>query len=882
MKLPGRLRSFAAVLFHRRKFEAGMDDELRFHLETYVDDLVRDGVPREEACRRARVEFGGMEKVKDDCREARGFSFFDELRQDLQYAFRVMRRTPAFTVSVILTLALGIGANTAIFSVVRAVLLRALPYDNADRIVTIWERNTERGRRDKVTGGDYSDWQARNHAFDEMGYSWDAAYTLTDSGDPQSLVAYQLSSNFFSVLGARSFIGRTFSPEDGQPGHDHVVVLSHHLWKSKFGGDANILDRMIRLDGNSYIVIGVMPQEFAHPTATVDAWTPLSFPKGLDQNFALHVFQVVARLKPDVSLPEAQSQMNLLAQQSAREHPDTNGHTSAELEPIRQTYVGNVQLALWVLQAAVFFMLLIACGNVANMLLARASASEREIAVRVALGAGKWRLLRQYLTQGFVLSACSAALGILFAYWSVAILSELFRAQLATLPLPQRPEAWLDWPVLCFAALTAAFVSLIFGAIPAFRGVIPSQEDLRAGGRGTTDRLFAIRLRSILIVGQVALSLLLLVGSGLLLRSFLKLQSQVLGFQPHHVLSFVLQFPPNRYSGLPRTASSLDQMLSRIRDIRGVESAAFISSLPLSGMDARRPYFKPEDPAGRGQPQMVQYRVITPDYFRAMNIPLKKGRFFDDRDRQGSQDVVIINDKLARELWPDADPIGRILNVGDLRQPEPREVVGVVGDVRHQGAGTESPIEVYRPAYQVSWPFFAAVVRSTGEGAQIVSAVRAAVWTVDKDLPVDRVRPMDDLAVESVSLRRTSMLLLGLFAGLAVLLASAGIYSMISYSVTVRTHEVGIRMALGARSANVLKTVLGRTAILTIGGLAIGLLAAFGLTRFLASLLFNITPTDTATLVLAVVTLAFIAVCAAYFPVRRACRIDPNTALRYE
>jgi putative ABC transport system permease protein len=882
VKLAGRFRSLVDVLIRRGRFEAGMDDELRFHLETYVDELVRDGIPREEAHRRARLEFGGVEKVKEDCRRARGFQFFDELRQNLRYAFRIMWRSPAFTAVIILTLALGIGANTAIFSLVRGVLLRALPYADADRLVSIWEKNTERERRDKLTGGDYAEWQARNHVFDEMGYSWDAAYTLTDRGDPESLIAYQFSSNFFSVLRAQSLIGRTFTSEDGQPGHDHVVVLSHHLWKSKFGGDTNVLNRVIRLNGDSYTVIGVMPKEFAHPTATVDLWTPLSYPKGLDQNFGMHVFQVVARLKPGMNLKEAQAEMNLLAQQSAREHPNTNRHTSVELELIRQTYVGNIQLALWVLQAAVFFMLLIACGNAGNMLLARATASEREVAVRAALGAGRWRLLRQYFTQGLFLSACSAVLGILFAYWGVGILPELFRRQLAVLPLPNEPAAWLDWPVLGFAVAIAAFVALIFGTIPALRGSIPSQEDLRAGGRGTTERQFAIRLRSALIVGQVALSLLLLVGSGLLLRSFLKLQDQSLGFQPHHVLSFVLQFPANRYPGLTRTASSLGQMLSGIREIPGVDSAAFISTLPLSGMDARRPYFKPDDPAGRDQQQMVQYRVITPDYFRAMNIPLKKGRFFDESDRQGSRDVVIISDKFARELWPDADPVGRMINVGDLMQPEPREIVGVVGDVRHQGLGTEPPIEVYRPAYQVAWPFFGAVVRSTSEPAPVVSSVRAAVWAVDKDLPIDSIRTMDDLAIDSVGLRRTSMQLLGLFAGLAVLLASAGIYSMISYSVTVRRHEVGIRIALGARRADVLRTVLGHTAVLTISGLAIGLVASWGLTRFLASLLFNVSPTDTVTLVLAILALAFTAVCAAYFPVRRAFRIDPNTALRYE
>lgn len=879
-----RFRSLADALFRRDRFENSMSDEVQFHLEAYVEELVRAGIPRDEAHRRARIEFGGVELVKDDCRQARGLQSFDELGQNLRHSLRTIRRNPAFTCVIVAILALGIGGNTAVFSVVRAVLLRPLPYGESERLVSIWEKNTEHQRKDKLTGGDYADWRARNHAFDEMAYSWDASYTLTDSGDPQTVLAYNFSPNFFSMLGAQPLLGRTFVEEDGQPGHDRVVVLSHHLWEGKFGGDRSIVGRVIRLDGDPYTVIGVMPNEFAHPNSKVDVWTPLPFPNGLAQNFGLHVFQVVARLKPTVSLTQAQNEMNFLARQSAEDHPNTNLHTSAELEQLRETYVGNIRLPMLVLQAAVFFMLLIACSNVANMLLARASANEREVAIRSSLGAGKWRLLRQYLVQGLVLSISAATLAVVVAYWGVAVLPQLFRTQLATLPLPAHPGDWLDWRVMAFTLGTALLVAVICSAIPALRAR-PSQEVLRSGGRGTTERLFALRLRSALIVGQVALSLMLLVGSGLLIRSFLKLQDQSLGFQPHGILSFVLQFPPNRYSGLPRTASFLEEMLTLIRAVPGVESAASISTPPLTGMDARRPYFDPSGPTDQqktDQYQTVQYRVITPDYFRVMNIRLKAGRFFDDRDRQGSRNVIIINEKLARERWPNTNPVGRTLNVADLARPEPREIVGVVGDVRHEGLAAESPIEVYRPAYQVSWPFFGVVVRTSLDPAQLVSSVRAAVWAGDKDLPVNDVRTMEDLAADSVGLHRTIMLFLGLFASLAVLLACVGIYSMISYSVTLRTHEIGIRMALGARTPDVLSIILGRTTMLTIIGLVIGLIAALGLTRFLATLLFDIRPTDMVTLVAAMLTLALTAVCAAYFPARRACRIDPNIALRDE
>ena len=367
MKLLARLRSLVDALFRRDRFETGMADEVRFHLEAYVEDLVRSGIPRDEAFRRARIEFGGVERVKDECRQARGLRLFDELAQHLRYALRSLRRNPGFSAVVILTLALGIGANTAIFSIVRGVLLRPVPYQEPGRLVSLWEKNTERQTRDKVTAGNYLDWRARNRVFDDIAYSWDVAYTLTDSGDPESLLAYMFSPNFFSLLGAQPLIGRTFVAEDAQPGRDRVVVLSHRLWTRKFGGDASIVGRPIRLDGDLYTVIGVMPNEFAHPSSNVGAWTPLPFPNGLAQNRGLHVFQVVARLKPSLSLAQAQSEMNALAKQSATEHPDTNLHTSVELELIRETYVGNVRLALWVLQAAVFFMLVVACGNVANM-----------------------------------------------------------------------------------------------------------------------------------------------------------------------------------------------------------------------------------------------------------------------------------------------------------------------------------------------------------------------------------------------------------------------------------------------------------------------------------------------------------------------------------
>jgi putative ABC transport system permease protein len=857
---------FRRLLFYcrRRRFEAELDEEMRYH-------LMMSGRP----------QFGNVTLLKEEAREMWGWNWVDELVRDVRYSFRQFRRNPGFTAVVIVTLALGIGANTAIFSILRGVLMRSLPYQDPDRLVTVWEKDTERQQREKLAGGDFTDWKARNHVFEDLAYSWDASYTLTGSGDPQTLFGYQFSPNLFSLLGVHTLAGRTFEPEDGQPGHDHVAVLSYRLWQSTFRGDANIVGRAIRLDGDPYIVIGVMPKEFAHPNTKVDLWTPLPFPNGLARNWGFHVFQVLGRLKPRVSLVQAQSEMNALAHQSAQEHPKTNLHTIAELEPIRETYVGNVRPALWILQAAVFMMLLIACGNVANMMLARASTSDRDVAVRLALGAGQGRLLRQYLVQGLFLAASGAGLGVALAFGAVGVLPRLFRDQLGNLPLPNDAVAWMDWPVLSFALAIGALTGLIFGAIPALRRASPSQEVLKAVGRGAMGRLRAVRLRSVLIVGQVALSLPLLVGAGLLIQSFFRLEDQSLGFQTDHVLSFVLTLPPNRYSDLAKTAPFLAQMLAHIRAVPGVESAASISTPPLTGMDARRPYTIPGEPAA-DLADMVQYRVITPDYFRVMRIPLKSGRFFEDGDRQGSRDVVVINEKLARRLWPSGDAVGKTLNVADLATPEPREIVGVVGDVHHSGLASQPPIEVYRPSYQAAWPFVGVVVRTTREPTQLARSVSEAVWAVDKDLPINNVQTMDDLAADSIALRRSSTLLLSVFAGLALFLACLGIYSVISYSVTLRTHEIGVRMALGATTSDMLVMTLQQSVALTLIGIALGVAAASALTRFLTTLLFGITATDAVTLVLATVAMTAVSAGAAYFPARRASLVDPMVALRYE
>ena len=756
-------------------------------------------------------------------------------RRDLQYALRQFRRSLAFHLAIVLMLALGIGANTSIFSVLRAVLLRALPYRDAARLVAV----TQSG--DKVTGAALTEWQARSRSMEGLAYYWDAQYTLTGAGTPRSLNAFQFSANLFPMLGAQPLLGRTFVE-----GEERVAVLSYTLWQSAFGGDHSVLGRSIQLDGQAYTVVGVMPEDFAHPNATAAIWTPLKMDAGLAANRELHAFMVLGRLARGSTIQRARAEM---------------GAWGARIQPLRDVYAGNLGPALWALQGAVLFLLLIACANVANMLLARAGQAEREVAIRLALGAGRGQLFRQFATHGILLSLAGAAAGVLLAGWGVMALPRLFAAQFAGIALPSADREWIDWSVLSFTLAIGVAAGLVFGAIPALRTP------------GIRDRRVTAHVRGALIVAQVALSLVLMTGSGLLIRSVIRLEGRSLGLRTDQVVTGVVVLPPNRYRGLEQTSAFLNDALGRLATSPEVEAAGAISTLPLSGMNARR---RLEMPGQR--PETVEFRVATPGYFRAMGIQLQAGRLFDERDRRGSTDVAIVNQRLARRLWPGQNAIGKMLPVADLGAIVPREVVGVVGDVRHSGLASEPPIEVYRPAAQVRWPFFAIVAR----GRVGAATLEQAVWAVDKDLPVQSVRTMETLAAESIGLQRASMWLLAIFAAVALVLSSLGIYSVMSYVVAQRTQEIGIRIALGARPVDIVRTVVGWSAVLAGAGLVGGVGASWGVTRYLSSLLFGISPTDTVTLTAAAGGMALVAALAALRPARRAAQVDPVVALRWE
>jgi predicted permease len=866
-------------LFRRRRFDCELAEEMQYHL----DLKAQAGGGTEEARYRARREFGNSLLLRERSRDLWGWRWLRELAQDLRFALRMLLRGPGFTAIAVLSLALGIGANTAIFSLVNMVLLRPLPYREPGRLVALWEWNIRDRHINTVTGGNYADWKARNHVFEELGYSWDTAYTFTGTNNPESTFGYMLSCNFFRLLGAAPLVGRTFAAEECQTGKDHVVVLSYKLWQRRFAGDRDITGRAVQLDGVPYTVIGVMPAAFTHPSIATALWTPLALPADALSDRKNHALRVIGRLEAGVTFERAQIEMGRLATQLAKEYPDTDTGMGVQLWPIRDLYVGDVKPALVALQMAVLLMLLIACANVANLLVARACAREREVALRRALGAGRLRLIRQLLTEGVLLGMLGGAAGVVLALWSVSALASLLPASFAGLVDMEHARAWINTPVLLLAVLLSMASGIVFGAAPAFRGSASPSETLKAVGRSLTEGRGRMRLRGALVVSQIALSLVLLIGAGLIVRSFLRLADRRFGFRTDHVLTLELILRENRFADAERMAPFLEQVSQKIEAISGVESVGIISTLPLTGHYARRNFTIPGQPElPYAQQNVAEFRVVTPAYFRTMGIALGRGRYFDANDRAGAPGVAIINETLARRMFLNQDPIGRTIRVADAGMPEAREIVGIVGDTRHHELAIDPEPEIYRPFYQVFWPFFGIAVRSSGDPLAVASAVRSAIWSVDKEQPINSMATIEQLAGTALATRRASMILLSLFAGIALVLSAIGIYGIMAYSVTHRTHEIGIRMALGAEARSVLGMVLGRAVLLAAGGVAIGLAGAAGATRLLRSQLVDISATDPITFAVISVSLSAVALLAAYLPARRASKVDPVVALRYE
>ena len=807
--------------------------------------------------------------------------------QDIRYAARLFRRSPGFTLIAVPALALGIGATTAIFSVVDAVVLKPLPYRDPGQLVQLWMRFTGIGipnDQNAVSAPEFQDLQ-QNSSFSEIAAIDDASFNINIGGAPERVQAGVVSTSFFRLLGVQAQLGRVFLPEEGRAGHEHVVLLSDGLWRRRFGADRSVLGRKLVMNGQSNEIIGVLPPGFDMPHDD-EVWTPLVFAAAdlTPDARGSHYLRVIARIKPELTVAQARSDMAAVSRRMIEQNPGypyKPYNFTVLLVPLLEQEVGDIKLALWVLMGAVGLVLLIACGNVANLLLVRASVREREMAVRQALGVSRWRLARQLLTESVLLALAGGAAGLALAFGALRLLIAASAAS-----FPRVADTRIDPGVLGFALLVSVTTGIVFGLAPVFQTSRQSTHDtLKEGGRGSAGGHLQ-RLRGALVVGELALSLALLAGSGLLIRSFLRLQEVDAGFRPAGVLTMRVSLPEEKYPKPEQTRIFYRDLLDRVRQIPGVDAAGAVTGLPLSGtgwsgtttIDTQAVPEKDREPE-------ADQRPVVHGYFEAMGISLVRGRYFDERDNERSAPVAIVDETLARTYWPNQDAVGQRIKQGNRKSKNPwREIVGVVRHVRYRTLDSPSRVEFYWPYPQTSFTLgeMSLAIHTKGDPRMLTNAVQKAVSALDPDQPVYRVRSMQELVDESMARRRFSTLLLAIFAGVALLLAAIGIYGVMSYVVVQRAHEVGIRMALGARAGNILWLVLAQSLWLTGAGLAIGLAGSLLLTRLLATLLFDVKSTDAITYLIVAAFLAAVAQCASFLPAWRAATIDPVHALRQE
>lgn len=819
------------------------------------------------------------------------------LWQDIRYGARMLWKNLGVTVVVIIALALGIGANTAIFSVVNSVLLRPLPYDESDRLVFLNEKSPVLDEM-SISYPNFTDWRAQTQTFEKIGVYNRASYNLTGSGEAERIVTGQVSADLFSVLRVNAQHGRLFTNDEDKPGGTPVVVLSHALWQRRFGGQLSILSQPITLNSKSYDVIGVMPETFAYPSR-VEMWVPvgqLSDQPSWKERGNHPGLYGVARLKPGVTIEQADADMNTIAANLEKQYPDSNSNNRVRLRPLLEIFVGDSRRALWVIFAAVGFVLLIACANIANLLLARATARKKEMAVRTALGASRWRLARQLLTESVLLSLIGGGLGLFLAHWGIALI-----LYISPTGIPRSREIGLDLTVLAFTIGVSFLTGIVFGLIPAIQaGAVEVHETLKETGRGTSGRHW---LRNSLVVVEVATTLVLLIAAGLMIRSFYLLQQVNPGFSHERLTSFSISLPAKKYTTPESRGAFYDRLLENIRALPGVESTAAASGLPL-GNNGWQSGFRidgqPDPPRDQSGP-LVELCMVTPDYFKAMNIPVLRGRPFADSDNRAhlaGQDLgklnddqravkglntIIIDEEFAKRYWPNEDPIGKRVVFGSREEPRKLEVVGVVGRVKMESLNQNSDrVQAYYPFAQLPQSGMTVLVKGASDPDQLINSVRAAVKAIDPDQPIYNPRTMGEIRAESVASERLNLTLLSLFAGIALVLAIVGIYGVMSYSVTQRTHEIGIRMAIGARPRDVFTMILGQGLKLALLGVVIGLVAAFGLTRLMASMLFGVEPTDATTFGGIAALLIGVTLLACYLPGRRATKVEPTVSLRYE
>jgi putative ABC transport system permease protein len=806
----------------------------------------------------------------------------ETLIKDIRYGIRGLWKRPGFTAVAVLTLALGIGANTAIFSVVNAVLLKPLQFRDPDRLVMIWEDATFAGfPRNTPAPANYVDWKTQTQSFEDIAASAESTFNLTGDGDPERVTAYKVTANFFPLFGVPPALGRGFTADDDRPGAQKVAVLSHALWQTRYGSDPQIVNRDIQLDGEKHTVIGVMPAGFQFFESDVRLWVPLALNAEGYANRGGHYLKVVARMKPGVTMDQAQADLAAVMARIGKDHPQQtfDGKLGAFVMPLREQLTGDVRSSLVVLLVAVACVLLIACANVAGLLLARAVSRRREIALRIALGASRQRVVRQLLTESLLLSAAAGIIGSILAYWSFAFLHKLIPEQMALLT-----SLTLDTRILLFTLLISLGTGVIFGLVPALQS---AKVDLNEALKQSTRVTSSGRLRSALIVFEVAASVVLLVGAGLLIQTLFQLFNQYSVLQPEQVLTMRTVLPRTKYTEPQQRQAFYEQVLDRVEHLPGVVAAGYTTSIPLVWKGGTSG-FVPEGITTPipGMAYDANHREVSAGYLQAMNIPLRQGRYFDQRDNENSMRVAIINETMARQYWPGQNVLGRRFNIGDPNDGEWMEIIGIVADVRQMGLDEPVKAEMYVPYRQVTdWPGFVPrdlAIRTSGDTSNVVGAVRQIIREVDPDQPISNIATMSEVLGVEAEQRRMGMIMLAAFAGLALLLASLGIYGVLAYFVTQHTNEIGVRIALGANRRNILALVLKKGMGLTLLGVAIGLAAAFALTRLMSSLLFGVKAFDPLTFVAVPLLLATVALLACWIPARRATKVDPMVALRYE